>query len=538
MEVVELNVGSEVPQETRIWAALSVKLETRDVFSQKNLSAIKRARQKLSQLSSEKKRLFIIGISRTENCDEQDIKDFLNPCFDSVLLKHYIHHCDNTTIKYVLQECHSYINCAITHKQKMTFEALHPRKPSRSLGDVLEFIKCSKLLGCTEEAIESVIESFNTCVLDNEDFVLTSANESNLYRHWLIGCRFPKFFSTLPYLKVTSYFDKHFIKLIMPIAKRHTQRMYRKTREIKHELAETFRVLEESINDPQSIIWNGARRRPPPEDERDDEPTPVDERPLQNLLVETEVIEKAAEDVREGQKSQSSTDLLFQSRDAVAMTELENGNLGLHVVSCNPDKYDEIQMKYLLEAFQIFQLSLTNMPAKYMARLVFDPRHRSLCLVKTKTDSVCGAICFRPFQTQNFTEVVFCAVSSDEQVKGYGTFLMNHLKDYHITKEIFNLLTYADENAVGYFKKQGFTSSIKMEKTSYTDYIKSYDGATLMQCPLDSRISYAHLSTILKFQSDLLDRIKWKQENEPQVYDGVTSPVRSSSDIPGVSPKL
>lgn len=38
--------------------------------------------------------------------------------------------------------------------------------------------------------------------------------------------------------------------------------------------------------------------------------------------------------------------------------------------------------------------------------------------------------------------------------KGYGTHLMNHLKEYHIKHNIVYFLTYADEYAIGYFKKQ------------------------------------------------------------------------------------
>ena len=72
---------------------------------------------------------------------------------------------------------------------------------------------------------------------------------------------------------------------------------------------------------------------------------------------------------------------------------------------------------------------------------------RCLCLIKTATDSVAGAICFRSFANRGFSEIVFCAVTSNEQVKGYGTFLMNHLKDYHIKKGINHFLTFADENA-------------------------------------------------------------------------------------------
>lgn len=38
--------------------------------------------------------------------------------------------------------------------------------------------------------------------------------------------------------------------------------------------------------------------------------------------------------------------------------------------------------------------------------------------------------------------------------QGYGTHLMNHLKDYHLSQSILHFLTYADEYAIGYFKKQ------------------------------------------------------------------------------------
>lgn len=37
---------------------------------------------------------------------------------------------------------------------------------------------------------------------------------------------------------------------------------------------------------------------------------------------------------------------------------------------------------------------------------------------------------------------------------------MNHLKEYHIKHEILNFLTYADEYAIGYFKKQVRESSV------------------------------------------------------------------------------
>lgn len=37
-------------------------------------------------------------------------------------------------------------------------------------------------------------------------------------------------------------------------------------------------------------------------------------------------------------------------------------------------------------------------------------------------------ITYRPFNSRRFAEIVFCAISSDQQVKGYGAHLMSHLK--------------------------------------------------------------------------------------------------------------
>ena len=39
-------------------------------------------------------------------------------------------------------------------------------------------------------------------------------------------------------------------------------------------------------------------------------------------------------------------------------------------------------------------------------------------------------------------------------MQGYGTHMMNNLKDYCIRHKILHLLTYADAFAIGYFKKQ------------------------------------------------------------------------------------
>jgi histone acetyltransferase len=56
--------------------------------------------------------------------------------------------------------------------------------------------------------------------------------------------------------------------------------------------------------------------------------------------------------------------------------------------------------------------------------------------------------------TRKFAEITFCAVTASEQVKGYGTRAMDHLKKVAKEKALSHLLTYADNYAIGYFKKQ------------------------------------------------------------------------------------
>jgi histone acetyltransferase len=96
--------------------------------------------------------------------------------------------------------------------------------------------------------------------------------------------------------------------------------------------------------------------------------------------------------------------------------------------------------------------------------------------------TVLGGITYRPFTHRNFAEIVFCAIASTEQVQGYGSRLMCHVKEYvKQTHGIQNFLTYADNYAIGYFKKQGFTTDITLEKALWMGYIKDYEGGTLMQ---------------------------------------------------------
>lgn len=150
----------------------------------------------------------------------------------------------------------------------------------------------------------------------------------------------------------------------------------------------------------------------------------------------------------------------------------------------------------------LFQKQLPKMPKDYIARLVYDRTHLSIAIVKLPLE-VIGGITFREFRARQFAEIVFCAVSSDQQVKGYGAHLMAHLKDYvKATSPVMHFLTYADNYATGYFQKQGFTKEITLNKSTWMGYIKDYEGGTLMQCPMVPRIRYLEVGRMLLKQKE------------------------------------
>ncbi|KAM6505395.1 histone acetyltransferase [Fusarium solani] len=137
------------------------------------------------------------------------------------------------------------------------------------------------------------------------------------------------------------------------------------------------------------------------------------------------------------------------------------------------------------------------MPKSYIARLVYDRAHMSIAIVR-KPLAVVGGITYRPFKHRKFAEIVFCAVLSDEQAKGYGAHLMSHLKDYiKASSDMMHLLTYADNLAIPYFKKQGFTKEITLDDSIWKGCIKDYEGGTLMQCSMLPRIRYLEVGRML-----------------------------------------
>ncbi|XP_075591215.1 uncharacterized protein LOC142598143, partial [Dermatophagoides farinae] len=167
-------------------------------------------------------------------------------------------------------------------------------------------------------------------------------------------------------------------------------------------------------------------------------------------------------------------------------------NAGIISFQCITNDRTTFSLECLAKLKVIFSCQLPRMPREYITRLVFDRNH--YCFTLSKSGVVVGGICFRPFYASKFAEIVFLAVTNTEQVKGYGTRLMNHTKEYLRHRGINYFLTYADNFALGYFRKQGFSTTVTLARYLWFGRIKDYDGGTLMECVLNPDINYLTIS--------------------------------------------
>jgi len=95
------------------------------------------------------------------------------------------------------------------------------------------------------------------------------------------------------------------------------------------------------------------------------------------------------------------------------------------------------------------------------------------------------------------------AITTSEQVKGYGTRLMNRLKDHAQKVDLNYFLTYADNNAIEYFRKQGFTKCPTMPEARWKGFIKDYNGSTMMQCKIERDVKHQTIYEDVRKQRDV-----------------------------------
>lgn len=183
------------------------------------------------------------------------------------------------------------------------------------------------------------------------------------------------------------------------------------------------------------------------------------------------------------------------------------------------DLYPDAQIKYVKNRFNVhsqtlmhlcdgmhlFSRQLPNMGTPYISRLVYDIQAFSVFLLHG--GRVSGGICSRLFSKEEFIEIVFCAVDSTYQTRGYGRLVMNYLKLYLQNIEIYDLLTCADNEAVTYFRKQGFNKhEILINPSRWVGCIKDYDGITLVHCKIRPDIDYLHFPVSLRKQQIIFEQ--------------------------------
>ncbi len=82
-----------------------------------------------------------------------------------------------------------------------------------------------------------------------------------------------------------------------------------------------------------------------------------------------------------------------------------------------------------------------------------------------------------------------------------------------IMAEMEYFLTYADNFAIGYFQKQGFSKSVAMPKERWVGFIKDYDGGTLMECYIHPNMDYVRASEVVAQQRAFIcDRVKGRSQ--------------------------
>ncbi|KAH3876567.1 histone acetyltransferase KAT2B-like [Dreissena polymorpha] len=390
------------------------------------------------------------------------------------------------------------------------------------------------------------------------------------YTRWLCYCHVPAFCDTLPRYETTLIFGRTLLQSVFQTMRRQLLEKFRAEKDrMPHEkrtlvlthFPRFLTMLEEEVYGETSPIWdpeftqannhtdgslNSSMKTENPNltpialrRSSRNEAIAVEKRKMEELVpppeevkrskvegdVPADLVSEIVATITDPEEMVGPDSALYPShasRDEGARNEEKKGVIEFHVIGNSLSRKPTRQLLIWLIGMQnVFSHQLPRMPKEYITRLVFDPKHKCLALVKD--NNVIGGICFRMFPSQGFTEIVFCAVTSNEQVKGYGTHLMNHLKDYHIKHNIVHFLTFADEFAIGYFKKQGFSKDIKLSKSAYLGYIKDYEGATLMGCELNPRICYTEFSKTIRKQKEIVKRIiEQKQSVFQKVYPGLT----------------
>lgn len=179
--------------------------------------------------------------------------------------------------------------------------------------------------------------------------------------------------------------------------------------------------------------------------------------------------------------------------------EEEKKNFFFEVISNNGSKKN---IEILLNLKKIFSKQLPNMPIFYINQVILDIKQESIALIKYTNSKahVIGGCSYRIFKKQNLIELVFFAIVTSEQMKGYGKILMSFLKEKAKSLNAKAIITCADNNAIKYFLKQGFSYVITSPIFIWAGYICDYEEIKLMECSLLNDFKYCNSISFILIQ--------------------------------------
>lgn len=140
---------------------------------------------------------------------------------------------------------------------------------------------------------------------------------------------------------------------------------------------------------------------------------------------------------------------------------------------------------------------------------VYSPDYLSMVIFKE--DKIIGGIVFRIFTEANFAELSLCAIIANEKGKGYGAAMVNYMKDYLVLQNIGHVITCSDESTPEFYRRVGFTRHVTLDKEKIKKCV-SYDNSILMQCDLESSVSYVDSKRVITEQIDSVDN--WLEANK------------------------
>ncbi|XP_030597096.1 histone acetyltransferase KAT2B-like [Archocentrus centrarchus] len=445
--------------------------------------------------------LWVIHVTHLENVSEEEMNRLLGIVLDVEYLYTCIHKEEDADTKQVYFSLFKLLRKSILQMGKPMLEAQESppfEKPS------IEQINYWQLETPSQRRQR----------VPNDDAAGYKVN----YTRWLCYCNVPQFCDSLPRYETTQIFGRTLLRSVFTVMRKQLLEQARQEKDklppekrtlILTHFPKFLSMLEEEVYSHSSPIWSqdflagaaggqipihpvGEKRKPsePLSHEENKRPRVVGDIPMDLI---NEVMATITDPAAIPETSLLSA---HSARDEAARLEERRGVIEFHVIgnSLNQKPNKRILM-WLVGLQNVFSHQLPACPrsTSHGWCLIREcnstsssrvRKHKTLSLIKD--GRVIGGICFRMFPSQGFTEIVFCAVTSNEQVKG-------------------------------------FSKDIKVPKSKYVGYIKDYEGATLMGCETQPQHPYTEFSVIIKKQKEIIKKlIERKQAQIRKVYPGLS----------------